>query len=311
MTWAGTPKANLRPLSAFEILDRAARDGLSWVEMPLRLMGDAGGLPELRRYAEERGLRFVVAGGNLLGGLEADLEAARVLGAPTVRCTLSTVLCGDRRGFPGGWAAHLRACAAELERLLPYAERLGVALAIENHQDADSADLLALCRRFESRYAGVTLDTGNPLAVIEHPLAFAERLAPYLSHLHLKDYRVYRAPNGYRLVRCAMGEGVVPFRELLALADTLPQPVTRSVEMAALNARLIPFLERSWWDEFPARDARDTLPALSTAWESLRPEVEDYRTPFEQDADGPALLAYEWRQHEASLAYLRRLYSTE
>ena len=38
---------------------------------------------------------------------------------------------------------------------------------MENHQDAASADLLALCRRFESRYLGITLDCGNPLAVME------------------------------------------------------------------------------------------------------------------------------------------------
>lgn len=308
LTWAGTEKANPRPLAPREVIERAAADGLSWVELPVRMM-DASpeGPAELRRFAEERGIRFVVAGGNLLNGLDGDLRVARPLGAPTLRCTLSTVLCGDRRGFPGGWKEHLRACAAELERLLPLAEELRVAIAVENHQDADSEDLLALCSRFESPYLGVTLDTGNPLAVMEHPLRFAERIAKYLRHLHLKDYRIHPAPNGYRLVRCALGEGVIPFREILALADAQELPVTRSLEMAALNARLIPFLEPSWWEEFSARDARDTLPALEMIWRNLRPADEDYRTPLEQEAEGPALLAYEWRQHEAALAHLRGL----
>ena len=307
-TWSSTAKRNPCPMTAQEAIDRAAADGLAHVELPVRFLSERtpAGLAALRSYGEERGVRLIVAGGNLpVGGLEDDLRVAEALGARVVRCTLSSILCGDRRAFPGGWKAHLGACRSALEKLLPTAERLGIAVAMENHQDADSDDLLALCGRFESRHLGITLDTGNPLAVMEHPLRFAERLARYIRHVHLKDYRIYHhAPSGFRLVRCAMGEGAIPFPQLFGLLDAQEAPITRSIEMAALNARLIPFLERSWWDEYPPRDARHTLEALELVWNNLRPEGEEFRTPLELDAPGEELLRYEWEQHERSVAYL-------
>lgn len=310
LTWKGTPKANPVPLGARAIIDLAAGSGLSWVELPVRLMGDTSddALDSLRDYAEDRGIRFVVAGGQVsAGGLLEDLHVAARLGAPAVRCTLSGILCGDRRRMEGGWAGHLGRCAADLDQLVPQAERLGVAIAMENHQDACSADLLALCRRFESRFLGITLDTGNPLAVMEEPLEFAGRVAPYLRHAHLKDYRIHPAPNGFRLVRCALGEGVVDFPALFRLFDRQEWPVTRNIEMAALQARLIPILEPTWWDEHPSRDAREILPALSLVWRCLRPAGEEWRTPFERDAPPEELAAYEREQLETSLRALRSL----
>ncbi len=312
LTWADGPQAHSRPLTARDVLRLAADSGLSYVEMPLRML-EAGGetLTALRAAAEDLGLRFVLPASRPdAEELTHHLRIARELGAPTVRCTLSGVLCGDRRGFPGGWKAHLESCARTLEAVVPEAERLGIAIGLENHQDADSADLLALCRRFESRYLGVTLDAANPLAVMEEPLEFARRLAPYLRHVHLKDYRIHPAPNGYRLVRCATGEGVVDFPALLELLDAQEWPVTRNIEVGALQARQIPILEPSWWAEYDNRTLTGSLPALSLIWNHLRPADEEWRTPFERDAPGEELAAYEWRQFHSSLEYLRRIHST-
>lgn len=310
MTWAGTPRANLNPLSARDVIVLAADSGLSWVELPLRMLDDGASdsLRDVGAFARDRGIRFVVPGGQVSAeDLRRHLEVASQLGAPTVRCTLSGILCGDRRGFPGGWRARLRFCEQELAAVLPVAEHLGVALALENHQDADSADLLALCERFSSRYLGITLDCGNPLAVMEDPVAFAVRIAPYLRHAHLKDYTAHPAPNGYRLVRCPLGAGLVDFPALFRLFDAQEWPITRNIEMGALQARLIPMLEPSWWDEYGPRSAQSTLPALSRVWNALRPAAEDWRTPWERDAPTEELLAYEWDQYNESLATLKRL----
>jgi sugar phosphate isomerase/epimerase len=308
LTWAGTERAHPQPLTADGILALAAGAGLSHVELPANLLGELHpeALDALYGRAQEAGLGFVMAAGQVSADeLRGALEIASRLRSPVVRCTLSGILCGDRRGFPGGWKAHLERCAGELEQVVPLAERLGIAIAVENHQDADSSDLLALCRRFESRYLGITLDCANPLAVMEEPIAFAERLAPYLRHAHLKDYRIHPAPNGCRLARCALGEGVVDFPALFRIFAAQEWPITRSIEMAALQARLIPFLEPSWWDEYAPRDTRDVLPALDVIWRHLRPTDEEWRTPFEQEATGEVLSAWELEQFGASVEYLR------
>jgi sugar phosphate isomerase/epimerase len=313
MTWAGTEKANPTPLSGADVIRLAERSGLSWVELPPRMLGDLDpeALRALRRTAEARGIRFVVPGGRVAAeDLRHHLAIAAELGAPTVRCTLSSILCGDRRKLDGGWRAHLQACQDELAAVLPEAERLQVAIAVENHQDADSYELLALCERFDSRYLGITLDCGNPLAVMEDPIEFATRVARYLRHVHLKDYRIYPAPNGFRLCRCALGEGAVDYAALFALFDAQEWPITRNIEMGALQARQIPMLERSWWDEFEPRDARTVVPVLSLLQQHLRPAAEEWRTPFELDASGSELAEYEWSQYHTSIAYLQRTYGT-
>lgn len=314
LTWSGTPRANPQPLTAEQIIDLAAESGLCHVELPAVLLGEPlpERIPVLRDYAGARGVSFVVAASRLSASeLRNGLELAARLGSRVVRCTLSGVLCGDRRGYPGGWREHLRWCAQEIEAVLPEAERLGIAIAMENHQDADSADLLQLCRRFESRYLGVTLDCANPLAVMEEPVAFAQALAPYLRHAHLKDYTIHHAPNGYRLVRCALGDGVVDFPALFRIFDAQEWPISRSIEMAALQARLIPFLEPDWWDEYPGRHLGQALPTLSLVWKNLRPETEEWRTPFERDAPGSELAAWELQQFHASVKYLRSLTGQE
>lgn len=312
LAWAGTPKVNPTPLTARQVIDIAAESGLSSVEMPPAMLGESPEeLDSLRAYAEDRGLGFIVAGGCItVEELRRGIQVAARLGAPTLRCTLSRVLCGDRRGFPGGWRSHVQECIRAIEKVLPEAERARVAIAVENHQDADSEDLLDICRRFESRYVGVTLDCGNPLAVMEEPVAFAARIAPYLRHAHAKDYEVHAAPNGYRLVRCALGAGVVDFPALFRLFDAQEWPITRHIEMAALQARLIPILEPAWWDEYSPRDAREILPALSVVWQNRRPEGAEWRTPFERDTPAEELAAYEWEQYHASVDYLKGLYGT-
>ncbi|HEU4754314.1 MAG TPA: hypothetical protein VFU47_14485, partial [Armatimonadota bacterium] len=130
-TWAKTPKANPKPLNARQVIDQAAEWNLSWVEMPVSMLGEeAEALRELRAHADAKRIRFVVAGGRVEAeSLRRDLRVAAALGAPTVRCTLSGILCGDRRGFPGGWTAHLAGCTKALEQVVPEAERLRVAIA--------------------------------------------------------------------------------------------------------------------------------------------------------------------------------------
>ena len=45
----------------------------------------------------------------------------------------------------------------------------------------------------------------------EDPIAFTRRAAHRIRHVHLKDYRAQFTPEGFRLVRCAIGDGAVPF----------------------------------------------------------------------------------------------------
>jgi len=311
----GTPRRHPAPLGADAFLDLAASLGLGRVELTAEYVDPAlapARLAAFRARAEAAGVAITLSG----PGLDADgsaaalrraFGAAEALGARHVRTTLSGILCGERRllGGLGGWRAHLARMAGILREVAPEAERRGLRLAIENHQDATSWDLLELCEAAGSAAVGVNLDTGNPLAVGEDILAFARRILPRLVNVHLKDYRMFATGSGYRLVRCALGEGIVPFKELFGLFRERPE-ATLSVELAALDNRHIRFLEDDWWEGIGPRDAREVLPVVRL-WRE-RAETGEYRTPWERGRDAE-LPGYEMDQMIRSVRHVRSLLS--
>jgi len=194
---------------------------------------------------------------------------------------------------------------AALGRLAGAAAQAGVQVGIENHQDFGSGELLAFCEEAGPN-VGVVLDTGNAFPVAEAPLDFARRVAHRVVHVHLKDYRVQFTDEGFRLVRCALGDGVVPFREVLETLLATGQTFTSSLELAALEARHVRLLTPDWWNGYPPKDARALAEVFAAARPNLIPEDEDYRTPWERQEDGE-LVAYENDQLQRSAVFLRSL----
>jgi sugar phosphate isomerase/epimerase len=308
---AGAPRACPQPLDAYSLMDLAAERGLAGVEFPPTWgLGslDTAALEKARAYAEGRGL-FVVVDGGIVDAdeLRALLPAASALGARTVRTTISSILCGDRRAVRDSWPEYLDEIVRRLQAVRGLAEECGVSIALENHQDVTSEELTMLCERTASPFVGVNLDASNPLAVAEDPLEFARRIAPYLKNVHLKDYYIYRTPQGYRLVRSAIGAGVLDVPGLLDLCAREAPGATVSIELGALHARHVRFLEDDFWPGYPERHVERVLPVLRLREQRARPDGEDWRTPWEREEPGEALAAYEMRQLDESVAYLRSL----
>ncbi|MBX3011779.1 MAG: sugar phosphate isomerase/epimerase, partial [Caldilineaceae bacterium] len=165
-----------KPIGPLAFLDLATRLGLSSVEAPPAYFAPSGepqALVAFREQATERGLGIVVDGPRIDPvAFRPCLEQAAVLGAKVVRCVLSGILCGDRRPMGGfdGWQRHLDQMVQYLKEIAPVAADLGLQVGIENHQDATSADLIRVCEEVGSPAIGITLDTGNPLAVAEDPV---------------------------------------------------------------------------------------------------------------------------------------------
>jgi 3-oxoisoapionate decarboxylase len=298
-------------LDAFGLMDTACELALGGIEIPLASVADT----QLRAWAdalEQRGLAIVA---DLPVSLDADvkeirgwLSAGAALGAKVMRATLSSLLCGDRRGLQEGWGPFLERRAGRLLEVLPHAEDLGICLALENHQDATSADLLRLGEMVgHSPAYGVTLDTGNPLAVAEDPVAFTRRVAALVRHVHLKDYTLHFAPEGFRLVRCAAGDGVVDFAAILAILASNGHALLPGIEIAAQQARTIPLLAPDWWACHSPTQASHLLPVLDLLWKQGRPANEPYATAWERGEGSAQVQAEEWHVLRRSVAYFRDL----
>jgi sugar phosphate isomerase/epimerase len=265
------------------------------------------GRQALRERLEGLGLVPIASASLHWEEVDAALENALDLGARTIRLGLSPVLCGDRNAFGAArWAEQIAGIRAGLAQLAPKAAERGITVAIENHQDFGSAELVAFCEEAGDN-VGITLDTGNAFPVAESPLSFARYVAPRVRHVHLKDYRVQFTNEGYRLVRCAIGDGAVPFREIFDILLADGRSLTASLEPGALEARHVRLFTPDWWLGYAPKDARTLAQALLAARVNMLPEVEDYRTPWESESPDEVLIAYERDMMHKSAANMRAL----
>jgi sugar phosphate isomerase/epimerase len=295
---------------AYTLMDRAAAAGLRGVEFPAEQClpdATAGELARARGFAEAYRLGIVADGGVVEEeALRRWIPQAAALGAPVLRVILSRVLGGNRREMRGGWRAHLERACAVLRAVRPVAEAHGVTVAVENHQDVTSEELLWLCEAVGGDRIGITLDTGSTLAVAEGPVEFAQRVRPLVRNVHLKDYHIFLSPTGYRLCTCAIGNGVVNFPGLFALFADRPD-LPMSIELGARQARHVELLQEDWWAEYPPRPTARLVEALRVLLPRARPAEGDYRIPHERGEPEETLRAYELAEFDRSVAYLKRV----
>jgi sugar phosphate isomerase/epimerase len=297
-----------KPLDANKLIDLAVAWELTSVEMPLSSMlptVDENSVDQLRERLQEARLGLVVDTSVIdVDALRTTLPLAARAGAKVVRAMVSPMLEGARAQFPGGWDVHFQEIRRRVIEVRPLLEEYDLILAIEDHQDVTSDDLLVLCDAGGPR-VGVTLDVANPLAVGEEPLEFARKVGPLIYDVHLKDYTIHATPSGYRLVRAAIGDGVIPWPELLPLLREIAPHAMWNIELAALYGRHIRLLDNDWWEGYPPTDVRQALPALRFMAQHARPADSPWHTPWELEQPPDDVARWEMEQFEQSVHYLR------
>jgi len=266
------------------------------------LSGDE--LRMLRDRLASLGMAPIVSSGLMMGPFESALRSARILDAKVIRHGLTTVLCGDRHALGEKWrelVAHVRVALADRG---PRAFDQGRVLAIENHQDFGSDELAEFCET--TRGVAICLDTGNTFPVAEAPLDFVRRVAEHVRHVHLKDYRVQFTDEGYRLVRCAIGDGAVPIAAMLDVLAAQGQKLTAVLEPGALEARHVRLLRPEWWSFYAPRSAQALAACLAAARLNRLADDADARTPWER-GDDQAIADYELAMIRRSAANMRAI----
>ncbi|MDI7277572.1 MAG: TIM barrel protein [Anaerolineae bacterium] len=217
-TWAvGVPdRPPHRPLRAADLLDKAAKLGVRVVQIcdNLPLTGlSPGELAELERWAAalsvaiEVGTRGI-SPANLLG----HLRLAERLKSPILRVLLDTQTHHPTEDEVVG----------TLGEVAPEFERVGVCLAIENHDRHKARTLARIIERIGSRSVGICLDTANSFGCLEGPEVVVDVLGPLAVNLHVKDFVVRRANHnmGFVIEGRPAGQGELNIPWLLqALGD--------------------------------------------------------------------------------------------
>jgi sugar phosphate isomerase/epimerase len=259
----------------------------------------------LRRRLADLAMKPIVSSGIQSADIESCIRSARGIGADLIRFALTPILCGDRNAAGPKWRELVASVRAKLAPYAQAAGRHGIAIGIENHQDFTSRELVAFCREAGPN-VGIVYDTGNSFPVAEAPLDFTRVIAPYVRHVHLKDYRAQWTDEGYRLVRCAIGDGAVPFKEIAAILAGHHKTLTAVLEPGALEARHVRLFTPDWWKGYAPRSAVELAACLEAARRNRLADDADYRTPWERCADGE-LLAYEGDMIRRSAANMKAL----
>ncbi|WP_169238418.1 TIM barrel protein [Candidatus Roseilinea sp. NK_OTU-006] len=295
------------PMNGLDLVELAAQHGMAGVEFPLSILPDhtEAGMDRFGALLRANGMTYVLDLPVLdVEQARAWLPLAKRAGARVVRCMVSDFLEGARAMYAPDWNAHMREMIAKLLAVRPLLDELDMVLAIENHQDVNSDDLLALCQAGGSR-VGVTLDGVNALAVAEEPYEFARRLGARIFNVHIKDYTIHPTPSGYNLVRASIGEGCIDWRAMLTLLREIAPGATWHIELAALNARHIRLYEDQWWRGYPPRDIRAMLPLFRFLARHMQPADAPWQTPWERGASAEECERYERDQLERTVRYLK------
>jgi len=294
-------------MTGLDLVDLAASYGMTSVEFPLRMIPDhtEAGMDRFGELVKSKGMVFALDLPVLdVAQAQHELPLAKRAGAKVVRCMVSPFLEGARSKFIPDWNAHMRDMIAKLWAVKPLLDELDMLLAVENHQDVTSEDLLVLCQAGGS-HVGVTLDVVNPLAVGQEPFEFAERIGPHIFNIHIKDYSIHRTDSGYQLARAGIGDGVIDWRRLLTHVRTVAPNALWHVELAALNVRHIRLYEDQWWHGYPPRDVRDTLSLWRYIEQHAKPTNAPWQTPWEQNASADECESYERNQLDRTVVYLK------
>ncbi len=216
--WGGLKLNWPKAMDIFRLMDFAVRQGLDGLHITAAdcERTDADRLREIRSAAEERGLYLEYNFSmdeeydpRLTNTLEEGIAIAQVLGADIAKVSMDL-----KRPCPVGASRfhpevmeQLESFTKLLKAAAPKAEAAGVKIAVENHTDAFSAEVLWVLDQVSHPFVGACVDTVNGLHVTEDPMVAIENLAPRAFTNHFRDNRIQIQHDGFKLTGAAVGEG--------------------------------------------------------------------------------------------------------
>jgi len=217
--WADFKLPWPRQMSTFELFDEAVSLGLDGLHLDDGVLEtlDPAYLLEVKAAAQEHGLyleyNFSMDLGGMGIGIQHDLDEAIVtagyLGADIVKVSMDLVrprpLAGSR--FHPRVKDQMKSFAAQLKTSAPAAAAAGIKIAVENHCDSFSEEILWLLDRVDHPAVGACIDTVNALMVMEDPMQAIANLAPRAFTNHFRDDRIEMQRYGFKLTGAAVGEG--------------------------------------------------------------------------------------------------------
>jgi sugar phosphate isomerase/epimerase len=283
--------ANNDPAHWRELKEAAARFDL------VLYGGDAGALPRTPDGLDAT-----------LTRLREGIRHAVGIGSKLVRFRVA----GDRASMPPGPVEKtMETMIRVLRGVRSEALDAGVKFAIENHKDLFCWQTRQVIDSAGKEFVGSYLDTGNPVFVMEDPLATVETLGPVAVMLHLRDSVVYEARRGIAVQWVPLGEGVVDFKKIIAKAREVCPPIAvYNKPITGRPPQLLPIYDPVFmtnWRDMKAADLARFL-ALAKQGQPYEKHMVIEDVPGKTPAPIAAALQYQQREHmERGVEYARKV----
>ena len=159
------------PTDAFlkEFIDKANRYGISISGTGIR-NDFSHPDPKVREEGIERAIAW--------------LEVASKLNAPVLRCFAGKI----PKDSEDDWETLAQRVIESIEQLIPYAQKFGVKIGIQNHGDVlrNAEQCLYILEKLNSEWVGLVVDTGH--FHTDDPYSDIEKVIPYAVNWQIKEY---------------------------------------------------------------------------------------------------------------------------
>jgi sugar phosphate isomerase/epimerase len=202
---------------------------------------------------------------------EAELRTAKECGVTVLR----TVLSSGRRYEVYKSVDEYRAFKARAWDVLQLAEpvvaRHGLKLAVENHKDYRTDELVDVLRKLGSEHVGVCLDTGNNIALLEDPWRVIDELAPVTMTVHLKDMGVEESADGFLLAEVPLGAGFLDVPRIIERVSRANPQARFNLEMITRDPLRIPCFTDEFWSSMDGVPGVDLARSMRIVKQHARP----------------------------------------
>ena len=241
--WAGFRLPWPRQMDIWQLMDYVSSLGLDGIHLDDKAFDatEASHFQNVREYARDRNLyleyNFAMPSSKYDSSVQHEIEEgiriAQSIGADVAKLgmNLSRPHPVAASKFHPEVMAQLEAVAAKLKAAAPLARKAGVKIAVENHTDAFSEEVLWVLDQVDHPFIGACIDTVNALHVTENPIAAVENLAPKAFTNHFRDAQIVITPSGFELTGVVVGDGDLDMQKSYALIKENPDVQRLNIEL--------------------------------------------------------------------------------
>lgn len=241
--WAGFELPWGRQMTFLEMMDYTHDLGLEGLHLDAKALDklDKDYLETVREYARNKKMylefNFALKSGHYDSAVQFEVEEGINI-AHRIGADLTKIGMNLKRPRPiaaskfhPGILTQLESVVKRISAALPLVEKTGVRLALENHTDAFSDEVIWVLDQINHPMVGACIDTVNAIHVTENPISAVETLAPRAFTNHFRDNKIVITPWGLKFAGAAVGEGDLDMEKSYELISQNPNVQRINIEL--------------------------------------------------------------------------------